>query len=162
MHSFVGFTHELCIQRNSPHAAHPTHRERSASHSNPDLEHTSHRHTIPAPVRKCRNAASSHSLLSWPLPMLWSSVAHHAQLFKTTHLRGGNSKMLDFFSQFLPKLTASRCRRNYNRLLDINIGGQEVGRIEMGLYGGVVPKTAENFRALCTGEKGLLRRLTLP
>ena len=37
---------------------------------------------------------------------------------------------------------------------DITIGGQPAGRIEMTLRADVVPKTAENFRALCTGEKG--------
>jgi cyclophilin family peptidyl-prolyl cis-trans isomerase len=37
---------------------------------------------------------------------------------------------------------------------DMEIGGKPAGRIELGLFGGVVPKTAENFRQLCTGEVG--------
>ena len=37
---------------------------------------------------------------------------------------------------------------------DITIGGRSAGRIEMELRSDRVPKTAENFRALCTGEKG--------
>ncbi|XP_013773066.1 peptidyl-prolyl cis-trans isomerase-like [Limulus polyphemus] len=37
---------------------------------------------------------------------------------------------------------------------DVTAGGQPLGRIVMELFQDVVPKTAENFRALCTGEKG--------
>lgn len=38
---------------------------------------------------------------------------------------------------------------------DIKIGQQDAGRIAFELFDDVVPKTADNFRALCTGEKGI-------
>ena len=37
---------------------------------------------------------------------------------------------------------------------DIVVGLENIGRIEFTLRADIVPKTAENFRALCTGEKG--------
>lgn len=37
---------------------------------------------------------------------------------------------------------------------DITIGNESAGRVTFELRSDVVPRTAENFRALCTGEKG--------
>merc|ERR1719351_383076 len=37
---------------------------------------------------------------------------------------------------------------------DLSAGGQKLGRVTMELRSDVVPKTAENFRQLCTGEPG--------
>ena len=38
--------------------------------------------------------------------------------------------------------------------LDIQIGDEDAGRVELELFAKIAPRTAENFRCLCTGEKG--------
>merc|ERR1712130_455015 len=46
------------------------------------------------------------------------------------------------------------CSTKVKCFFDVSAGTTNLGRIELEVRGDVVPKTAENFRALCTGEKG--------
>ena len=50
-------------------------------------------------------------------------------------------------------LTAAEIK-NPRCFMDISIGDKPAGRVVIELRADVGPKTAENFRALCTGEKG--------
>merc|ERR1712146_736502 len=52
-------------------------------------------------------------------------------------------------------ITKNQDMANPKVFFDVTIGGQAAGRITMELYADKTPKTAENFRALCTGEKGV-------
>lgn len=52
------------------------------------------------------------------------------------------------------ELADAKSEKNPRVFFDIEIDGEKAGRITMELFRNITPKTAENFRALCTGEKG--------
>ncbi|XP_045614784.2 peptidyl-prolyl cis-trans isomerase D [Procambarus clarkii] len=52
-------------------------------------------------------------------------------------------------------MAASPLSHNPHVFLDVKIGEEIVGRIVLELFADTCPRTAENFRALCTGEKGI-------
>lgn len=64
--------------------------------------------------------------------------------------------VLDIGKRYLVKMANPIC------YLDIGIGGELTGRIVVELYKDKVPKTAENFRYFCTGEKGISPNTGLP
>jgi cyclophilin family peptidyl-prolyl cis-trans isomerase len=47
---------------------------------------------------------------------------------------------------------------NKEVFFDISMNGKALGRIVFELFFDVTPRCAENFRALCTGEKGKGKR----
>ena len=55
-----------------------------------------------------------------------------------------------------PKVEEETIKKRPVVFLDIDVADEGyLGRIVLELYNDLVPKTAENFRALCTGEKGI-------
>jgi peptidylprolyl isomerase len=73
-------------------------------------------------------------------------------LARVTGLDGG--KPLKFLVQYRDSDNVTS-ENNPRVFFDIEIGGKKAGRIQMELFETIYPKTTENFRALCTGEKGM-------
>eukprot|EP00527_Entomoneis_sp_CCMP2396_P007052 CAMPEP_0198140008 /NCGR_PEP_ID=MMETSP1443-20131203/3246_1 /TAXON_ID=186043 /ORGANISM="Entomoneis sp., Strain CCMP2396" /LENGTH=500 /DNA_ID=CAMNT_0043802315 /DNA_START=46 /DNA_END=1548 /DNA_ORIENTATION=- len=66
---------------------------------------------------------------------------------------GGFFSKVDIYDDKQGALTPNPKGDNPHVFFDLKQGEESLGRVVMQLYKGVTPKTAENFRALCTGEK---------
>ncbi len=45
--------------------------------------------------------------------------------------------------------------------MDVSVGGEAVGRIVIGLFGNIVPKTVDNFASLATKPQVPVKRMLL-
>lgn len=67
---------------------------------------------------------------------------------------GGLFGKVDMYGDKQEVLVPNSKGENPHVFFQIEQGDKDLGRIIMQLYIDITPKTAENFRALCTGEKG--------
>ncbi|XP_063569620.1 E3 SUMO-protein ligase RanBP2 isoform X2 [Pongo abelii] len=91
-----------------------------------------------------------------------AKVEQLAVRFKTKEVADCFKKTFEECQQNLMKLQKGRVslaaelskETNPVVFFDVCADGEPLGRITMELFSNIVPRTAENFRALCTGEKG--------
>ena len=77
------------------------------------------------------------------LSLIWSLML----VFMSPNLLGADAKKAD-----AKKAAPAAAKKTY-AFFDIEINDKNAGKIVMELHNDVTPKTAENFLALCTGEK---------
>ncbi|XP_055540934.1 peptidyl-prolyl cis-trans isomerase E [Wyeomyia smithii] len=82
-----------------------------------------------------------------------SWLQQHAGATLNNQNEGEDNETLNDVQPKEPKAPEEK-KRNPQVYFDIRIGTNDVGRVIMSLRADIVPKTAENFRALCTGEQG--------
>lgn len=63
--------------------------------------------------------------------------------------------MKSLFGFSFNRFKIAMAKPNPKVFFDILVGKSKAGRVVMELFADVTPKTADNFRALCTGEKGI-------
>ncbi|KFM73876.1 Peptidyl-prolyl cis-trans isomerase E, partial [Stegodyphus mimosarum] len=77
---------------------------------------------------------------------------HAGETLEQDDAEGSTKRKLDENEDEEPE--KKRQKSNPTVYLDIAIDGEEIGRIQIMLRKDIVPLTAENFRCLCTHEKG--------
>mmetsp|Transcript_1735 Transcript_1735/g.4513 ORF Transcript_1735/g.4513 Transcript_1735/m.4513 type:complete len:393 (-) Transcript_1735:235-1413(-) len=104
-------------------------------------------------VGESETKAGTKVMLGQGLPATITKVTDSEVTIDANHPLAG--KTLNFEIEVMD-ITRLDIKHNeaFKCFFDMQIGGEDAGRIELELRGDVTPKTAENFRALCTGEAG--------
>ncbi|XP_039529765.1 E3 SUMO-protein ligase RanBP2-like isoform X4 [Pimephales promelas] len=127
-------------------------------------------------LKVCANHTISQSMELKPMntsanALVWTATDHSegdgkveqlAAKFKTPELAESFRRAFVDCQSFMSRADCAQVSvaeahsRDSNPVVFFNmaVDGEPAGRIVMELFAHIVPKTAENFRALCTGEKG--------